>query len=71
MERPIKRGFNTREAAAYVGFSASWLRKKRMRGALDPGEPGPVFVKTPSGAVLYLREQLDEWLDRLVSGVRR
>jgi hypothetical protein len=24
-----KRGFNTGEAAAYLGFSVSWLRKKR------------------------------------------
>jgi anthranilate phosphoribosyltransferase len=65
MQQQTKRGFSTREAATYLGRSPSWLRKKRLRGVLDPDEPGPTYVKTPSGAVLYLREQLDNWLDNL------
>ncbi len=60
-----KRGFSTREAAEYIGRSASWLRKKRLRGADDPGDPGPRWLKTDGGSAIYLREELDAWLDGL------
>jgi hypothetical protein len=60
-----KRGFTTREAGTYIGRSASWLRKKRLRGNDDPGDPGPRFLKTDGGSAIYLREDLDLWLDRL------
>jgi hypothetical protein len=59
----VARGFKTTAAAAYIGMSASWLRKKRMRAPGDPGDPGPAFLRTPDGNVLYLREALDSWLD--------
>jgi hypothetical protein len=60
-----KRGFTTPEAGEYIGRSASWLRKKRLRGADDPGDPGPPYFKTPTGAAIYLKEDLDQYLDRL------
>jgi hypothetical protein len=62
-----KRGFTTREAATYIGRSASWLRKKRLRGADDPGDAGPRYLKTDGGSAIYLKEDLDAWLDGLVS----
>jgi hypothetical protein len=58
-----KRGFTTREAATYIGRSPSWLRKKRLRGAADPGDPGPKYLKADGGSAIYLREDLDDWLD--------
>ena len=60
-----KRGFTTREAGDYIGRSASWLRKKRLRGIDDPGDPGPRCLKTDGGSAIYLKEDLDAWLDRL------
>jgi hypothetical protein len=64
---PNKRGFTTREAGAYIGRSPSWLRKKRLRGGDDPGDPGPRFLKTQTGSAIYLREDLDQWLDALAA----
>ena len=58
-----KRGFTTRQAAEYIGLSPSWLRKKRLRGAADPGTPGPTYIKLENGLALYLVEDLDRWLD--------
>jgi hypothetical protein len=60
-----KRGFTTREAGNYIGRSASWLRKKRLRGNEDPGNPGPRYLKAESGSAVYLKEDLDAWLDSL------
>ncbi len=65
-----KRGYTTREAAEYIGRSASWLRKKRLRGDADPGDPGPRYLKTEGGSAIYLREDLDAWLDGLARGGR-
>lgn len=62
-----KRGFTTREAAAYIGRSVSWLRKRRLRGVDDPGDPGPRYLPTASGSTIYLREDLDAWLDGLAA----
>lgn len=58
-----KRGFRTGEAGDYIGRSASWLRKKRLRGNDDPGDPGPRYLKTDGGSAIYLKEDLDLWLD--------
>ncbi len=67
-----KRGFGTTHAAVYIGRSPSWLRKKRLRGADDPGDPGPRWFKTSTGGAIYLREDLDAWLDKLTErGVHR
>jgi hypothetical protein len=62
-----KRGFTTREAGEYIGRSASWLRKKRLRGPDDPGDPGPRYLKTDGGSAIYLKEDLDAWLDQLAT----
>jgi hypothetical protein len=62
-----KRGYTTGEAAIYIGRSVSWLRKKRLRGVDDPGDPGPRYLKTNGGSAIYLREDLDGWLDSLTS----
>lgn len=62
-----KRGYSTGEAAVYIGRSVSWLRKKRLRGSEDPGDPGPRYLKTGSGSTIYLREDLDAWLDGLAA----
>jgi len=63
-----KRGFSTVEAGAYIGRSPSWLRKRRLRGANDPGDLGPRYRKTAGGSALYLKEDLDTWLNRLAEG---
>ncbi|WP_201270276.1 helix-turn-helix domain-containing protein [Sinorhizobium meliloti] len=52
--------FNTREAAAYIRKSPSWLNKSRMSGS------GPVYLKV-GATVLYLRSDLDAYLN----GTRR
>jgi len=62
-----KRGFSTIEAARYIGRSPSWLRKRRLRGPSDPGDPGPQWINMDSGSTLYLREDLDAWLDALAA----
>ena len=59
----MKRGFSRREAALYIGCSYSWLAKKAMRKAEDPGYPGPRFIKAGGKRVLYLKEDLDQWLE--------
>lgn len=67
-DRYLKRGFNTDEAATYIGRSVSWLQKKRLRGVEDPGEAGPRFRKSETGYAIYLREDLDAWLEQLPHG---
>jgi hypothetical protein len=52
--------FNTKEAAAYIRKSASWLNKTRLNGS------GPVYLKV-GATVLYLRSDLDAYL----AGTRR
>jgi hypothetical protein len=66
-EAAPKRAFTTNEAGNYIGRSSSWMRKKRLRGAGDMSDPGPKYVETPSGTVMYLREDLDAYLDGLVA----
>ena len=62
-----KRGYSTGEAAIYIGRSVSWLRKRRLRGIDDPGDPGPRYLKTDGGSAIYLKEDLDAWLDSLAA----
>jgi hypothetical protein len=47
--------FSTKEAAAHIGKSESWLNKSRMSGC------GPVYMKN-GGTVRYSSKDLDEWL---------
>ncbi len=53
-----QRALRETEAAAYIGYSKFYLRECRM-GRLGPG---PKYIKI-NRKVLYLREDLDEWLD--------
>ena len=52
-------GFNTVEAAEYIGVSAQWLRMSRMK---NPSWPGPRYVKVGGRTVIYLRRHLDEFI---------
>ncbi len=62
---PIKRGFSSKDAAAYIGVSESYLRKDRMNGKRDGYFPGPHWHRVGSRTILYFREDLDEWMDAL------
>jgi predicted DNA-binding transcriptional regulator AlpA len=56
------------EAAAYLGVSASFLRKTRMTGARQDKAPPPPFVRI-GRLVRYRPKDLDAWLEsRLVEG---
>lgn len=52
---------NTKQTAAYTGFSESFLRQSRCYGNRPGRTPGPPFVKI-GGKVLYLPGDLDEWM---------
>ncbi|WP_197716851.1 helix-turn-helix domain-containing protein [Mesorhizobium sp. DCY119] len=47
--------FSTKDAAAKIGKSASWLNKTRMSGT------GPVYMKL-GGSVRYALPDLEAWL---------
>lgn len=47
--------FSTKDAAAKIGKSESWLNKSRMTGT------GPVYLKL-GGSVRYALPDLDDWL---------
>ena len=55
-----KRSFTTIEAAVYCGVSGSYLRQARMPSK-DLDAPNPTYL-TPR-KIVYLREDLDAWLD--------
>lgn len=57
------RGMTEASAAEYLGVSQYSLRRSRTKGKLK-GVPAPVWRKA-GGNVVYLREELDEWLDGL------
>lgn len=52
-----------KEAAVYIGISVSYLQKDRMNGALPERTKGPRYAKIGK-RVVYLREELDYWLER-------
>ena len=54
------RGFNTANAATYLGWSASFLRRARLGKTKIPG---PRFKKHGK-RVTYLREDLDAFLEQ-------
>ncbi len=58
-----KRGFSEKDAAQYLGMSRSFLSKARMNGYLHNHIPAPKFSKA-GRKVLYLREDLDSWLEQ-------
>ena len=55
-----RRGFNTADAAAYIGWSPSFLRRARIG---KTKAPGPNFKKHGK-RVTYLREDLDAFLEQ-------
>ncbi len=57
--KPAPRGLSTADAAHYISFSESFLRKARI-GLTNT--PGPKFKKIGK-KVVYLREDLDTFLD--------
>ncbi len=61
----VARGLRPRDAAKYIGHSEAYLKKARAGKKTDP--PGPEF-KRNGRRITYLRENLDEWLDRLQPG---
>lgn len=70
LDRPISviipRALRESDAAAYIGFSPSYLRNQRVSDlrALRRGGAikGPRWV-TIATAIRYLREDLDNWLN--------
>jgi hypothetical protein len=60
IEHTSSRGLNTAAAAHYIGFSAAFLRKaRRLKTEIN----GPKFRRI-GNRVIYLREDLDAWLDQ-------
>ncbi len=55
------RVLNEKEAAQYIGMSVSYLQKDRMNGELPGRTLGPRYAKLGK-RVVYLREDLDAWL---------
>jgi hypothetical protein len=58
-----RRALRTTDAARYLGVSPSLLRKMRMRGPDDPGQPGPGFIRLSPSLIVYEISALDAWLD--------
>ena len=58
----LKRGYREREASLYIGMSPSFLRQDRMNGSRETRTPGPRWIRV-GRRILYLREDLDQWLD--------
>ena len=57
------RAVRTADAAQYLGISASLLRKLRLRGPDDPGEPGPSYIRLSPQLIVYELAELDAWLE--------
>ena len=55
------RVLNEKAAAQYIGMSVSYLQKDRMNGELPGRTPGPRYAKLGK-RIVYLREDLDAWL---------
>jgi predicted DNA-binding transcriptional regulator AlpA len=48
----------TKQAAARLGISPSWLAARRHKGDIE----GPPFVRLGVGAIRYLPADLDLWI---------
>ena len=59
-----KRAFTEREAACYIGMSRSFLRHGRINGKRDGHIPPPKFIKAGKKKIIYIREDLDSWIDQ-------
>ncbi|HLF97870.1 MAG TPA: hypothetical protein VI457_12080 [Methylococcaceae bacterium] len=60
---PEQRAFTEIQAAIYIQMSPSFLRIARMAGDRANRTPPPPHVKI-GRKVLYLRDDLDAWLER-------
>lgn len=72
---PTGRAYSTLEAAQYLSergrrVSVSWLRKRRMRRADDPGDAGPMWFRDTRGNCVYFASDLDAYLERWRSTLR-
>jgi len=63
-EESHKRTYKEKEAAIYLGISSSSLAKARMSGVICRNQQAPKFIKAGK-RVIYLKEDLDEWLNCL------
>lgn len=54
------RGLNEKQAAQYIGFSSQYLRASRLKN--NTNKEAPPFIKI-GGRVLYLKDDLDQWLE--------
>ena len=58
-----KRAFSIDEAAHYTALSVSYLRQARMTGSNAPKYDAPQHTVITNRKIVYLREDLDAWLD--------
>ena len=63
-----KRAYNTIEAAEYIGVKERTLRISRTPSSKVKFE-GPPFKRIGPRKVVYLKEDLDRWLDNLETGL--
>ena len=63
-----KRAYSTIEAAEYIGVKERTLRICRTPSSKVKFE-GPLFRRIGPRKVIYLKEDLDRWLDGLESGL--
>ena len=59
-----KRGFTSAEAAIYLGISEFVLKQGRMKSVPDEKMKTPRHIKLGKKKVIYLKEDLDAWLDQ-------
>ena len=62
MAQVTARGMSPRDAATYLGLAESTLRKQRCCSGNRPGGMTTVPYVRAGRRVLYLRDQLDAWL---------
>ena len=58
-----KRAYSTKEAALYVGFSETMLKQSRMTGPRAKRIDAPQYTRLGCRKIVYLKEDLDAWLD--------
>ena len=63
----MKRAFSTKEAADYIGTTERTLRASRCPSA-NVTFNGPTYRRVGTKKIIYLRDDLDSWLDSLVKG---
>lgn len=59
----FKRAFDTSEASDYVALSVSYLQKARLKNAARSYD-APKHTRITDKKIVYLREDLDAWLDK-------